>query len=110
MAEDSGYSAYAARDGLEAIKVLEEHHIDVVLADLEMPRLNGLELTQYMRADETLRQVPVIMITSRGMGKHRRRAEAAGVNAYLNKPVANDELVALIDKLVGERRVDASAA
>lgn len=110
LAEDSGYSAYAARDGLEAIKVLEEHHIDVVLADLEMPRLNGLELTQYMRADEAMRHVPVIMITSRGMGKHRRRAEAAGVNAYLNKPVANDELVALIDKLVDQRRVDASAA
>ncbi|MDH3451747.1 MAG: response regulator, partial [Gammaproteobacteria bacterium] len=110
LAEDSGYSAYTARDGLEAIKVLEQQHIDIVLADLEMPRLNGLELTQYIRADATLCDLPVIMITSRGMGKHRRRAETAGVNVYLNKPFSNDELLAHIDNLVERRRVDASAA
>ena len=79
LAQDTGYTAYTARDGLEAIKVLEDNAIDIVLADLEMPRLNGLELTQYIRADADLHDLPVVMITSRGMGKHRRRAETAGV-------------------------------
>ncbi|MDH3715151.1 MAG: response regulator, partial [Gammaproteobacteria bacterium] len=110
LAEDAGYTAYTARDGLEAIKVLEERTADIVLADLEMPRVNGLELTQYIRADANLCDLPVVMITSRGMGKHRRSAETAGVNVYLNKPVSNDDLLELIDNLVEQRHVDASAA
>jgi chemosensory pili system protein ChpA (sensor histidine kinase/response regulator) len=110
LAEDMGYMAFTARDGLEAIKVLEEQAIDIALIDLEMPRVNGLEFTQYVRADATLRDLPIIMITSRGMGKHRRLAEAAGVNVYLNKPVSNDDLMATMDELVEQRRINASAA
>jgi chemosensory pili system protein ChpA (sensor histidine kinase/response regulator) len=110
LAEDTGYRAFTARDGLEAIKVLEEHAIDIALTDLEMPRVNGLEFTQYVRADAKFCDLPVIMITSRGMGKHRRLAEAAGVNVYLNKPVSNNDLLAIMDDLVEERRINASAA
>ncbi len=110
LLEDAGYDAHTARDGLEAIKVLEEHPPDMVLADLEMPRLNGLELTQFLRADARLGEVPIIMITSRGTGKHRRGAEAAGVDVYMNKPVSDEELLACIDRLLGKRRIDASAA
>ncbi len=90
---DSGFEVRTARDGLEAIDVIEAQRPDVVLVDLEMPRMNGLELTQHLRAREDTRNLPVVMITSRATQKHRRQAEAAGVTHYLTKPFAEDELL-----------------
>ncbi len=90
---DSGFEVRTARDGLEAIDVIEGQRPDVVLVDLEMPRMNGLELIQHLRAREDTRNLPIVMITSRATEKHRRQAEAAGVTCYLTKPFAEDELL-----------------
>jgi CheY-like chemotaxis protein len=67
-----------------------------MLVDLEMPRMNGLELTAHLRAKEVTRELPVIMITSRSTEKHRQLAKSAGVNGYLNKPWSDDELLSTI--------------
>lgn len=93
VVSDSGFQVRTARDGLEAIEIIERQRPDVVLVDLEMPRMNGLELTQHLRAREDTRELPVLMITSRSTRKHRQQAEAAGVNGYLTKPFAEDELL-----------------
>ena len=61
--------------------------------DLEMPRMNGLELTAHVRANESTKHIPVIMITSRNTEKHRNLATAAGVDTYLNKPFSEEELL-----------------
>lgn len=98
--QDAGLEVRTARDGLEAIEIIKGKRPDIVLADLEMPRMNGLELAAHLRANQTTRDLPVIMITSRSTDKHRREAEAMGVNVYLTKPFAEDELLGHIKKLL----------
>lgn len=91
--EDSGYRVRSARDGLEAVTIVAEQRPDMVLADMEMPRMNGIELTAHLRAHPGTANLPVIMITSRSTAKHRQQAAAAGVNAYLTKPFSEEELL-----------------
>lgn len=97
LMNDGGYHVVVARDGLEAIDILDKERPDIVLTDLEMPRMNGLELVNYIRKSERWSSMPIVMITSRTMAKHREQAEAAGVNRYITKPFAEDEVLASID-------------
>ncbi|KOR29512.1 hypothetical protein TI05_15095, partial [Achromatium sp. WMS3] len=101
--EDSGFRVKAARDGLEAVSIVAEQRPDIVLADMEMPRMNGIELTAHLRAHPTTADIPVIMITSRSTSKHRQQASVAGVNAYLTKPFMDDELLEQVAVLQGNR-------
>lgn len=100
LLEDSGYVVLMARDGVEAVELLQKEMPRVVLADMEMPRMDGIELTRHIRSNEQLQTLPVVMITSRSQKKHRQVAEAAGVNAYLTKPFMDDELIDVVAGLV----------
>jgi chemosensory pili system protein ChpA (sensor histidine kinase/response regulator) len=95
--QDSGFRVRLARDGIEAIRAVEERHPDLLIVDLEMPRMNGLELTAHLRGREDSRHLPVIMLTSRSMQKHRTQADLAGVNAYLTKPFQEAELLETVE-------------
>jgi chemosensory pili system protein ChpA (sensor histidine kinase/response regulator) len=98
LVEDAGFETLLAKDGLEAIEVMSQTRPNVMLVDMEMPRMNGLELTAHVRANEATQNMPIFMITSRTTEKHREQAEAVGVNAYLTKPYQENELLSLIDK------------
>ena len=91
--QDAGYEVRTARDGLEAVDMLNALEPQVLLVDLEMPRMNGIELTGHVRSVPRLAAVPIIMITSRSAAKHRQEAQTAGVDVYLTKPFAEDELL-----------------
>ncbi|OZB78110.1 MAG: hypothetical protein B7X28_09230 [Halothiobacillus sp. 13-55-253] len=93
-----------ARDGVEALGFLHEQKPDVVLTDIEMPRMDGFELLGAIRNDEQTRNVPVIMISSRTGQKHRSRAEALGVSAYLGKPYAEVDLIGRIESFITDVR------
>jgi len=95
--EQTEYKVLTAIDGLEALKVMNENPIDLVFTDLEMPRMNGLELTQSIRAWDLKKNTPVVMITSRTTNKHRQLAQKAGVNQYLTKPVIAETLLATLE-------------
>jgi chemosensory pili system protein ChpA (sensor histidine kinase/response regulator) len=103
LLEDHGYDVTLARDGLEAVKALEIARPDALLTDLEMPNMNGLELTAHVRARGALADLPVIMITSRSMDKHRRQALSVGVNVYLTKPYTDLELLQQVATAVTAR-------
>jgi chemotaxis protein histidine kinase CheA/CheY-like chemotaxis protein len=90
---DAGYEVRTARDGFDALDALSRERADIVLTDLEMPNLNGLDLTRRLRQSESWATLPVIMITSRGTDKHRSNAEQVGVSAYLTKPYSDGELL-----------------
>ena len=94
-----------AKDGMEAISVLEKQRPDVILLDVEMPHMNGYELTRYIRSDARLKDIPIIMITSRSGEKHRQKALALGVEVYLSKPYREDELLKHIQQLQAPGRV-----
>jgi chemosensory pili system protein ChpA (sensor histidine kinase/response regulator) len=88
-----GYNVLTAKDGVDAMEQLQDHRPDVMLVDIEMPRMDGFDLTRNLRADARLKHVPIIMITSRTAEKHRSYAKEIGVNVYLGKPYQEDELL-----------------
>jgi chemosensory pili system protein ChpA (sensor histidine kinase/response regulator) len=96
LIEDIGMEVRTAKDGFEAIDVINDKTPSLVLVDLEMPKMNGLELTEHLRAREATRDLPVIMITSRTTEKHRALARTAGVSSYVMKPFSEDELLEII--------------
>ncbi len=90
-----------AKDGLDAVSQLQEIKPDVMLLDIEMPRMDGYEVASHVRNDERLKDLPIIMITSRSGSKHRDKAMEIGVNKYLGKPYQEDDLIENIRELIG---------
>ncbi|WP_454864089.1 Hpt domain-containing protein [Pseudomonas hormoni] len=93
LLERHGMNVLTAKDGVDAMLLLEEHMPDLMLLDIEMPRMDGFEVATQVRADERLQHLPIIMITSRTGQKHRDRAMAIGVNDYLGKPYQESVLL-----------------
>ncbi len=102
-----GYRVTLAKDGLDAIDRLADEIPQVVLSDIEMPRMDGFDLVRNLRSDPRWRDLPVIMITSRIAEKHREHARELGVDHYLGKPYSEDELLALIGRYCGVEAADA---
>ncbi|MFF7706400.1 response regulator [Pseudomonas sp. NPDC007930] len=98
LLERHGMRVLTARDGVEAMLILQEQRPDVMLLDIEMPRMDGFEVASKVRQDSRLKTLPIIMITSRTGEKHRERAMAIGVNEYLGKPFQETQLLASIGK------------
>ena len=97
----AGYQVVTAKDGVDALEQLMDVLPDVMLLDVEMPRMDGFELTKRLRQDSRTQDMPIIMITSRTADKHRRYALELGVNEYLGKPYQEDELLEHIARFVG---------
>jgi len=91
--ERHGMQVLTARDGVEALALLREQRPDVLLLDIEMPRMDGFEVATRIRRDPQLLDLPIIMITSRSGSKHRERALSIGVNEYLGKPYQEAQLL-----------------
>lgn len=100
LLEREGYRVITAKDGADALDQLEESLPDVILSDIEMPRMDGFEFVRNLRADVRLKDVPVIMITSRLADKHREYAQKLGANEYLGKPYDEDELLRLLQQYI----------
>ena len=97
-----GYQVVLAKDGVDALEQLQAVTPAVMLVDIEMPRMDGFDLTRNVRDDERTRHIPIIMITSRTAAKHRNYAMEIGVNEYLGKPYQEDLLLRLIAGFVGK--------
>jgi chemosensory pili system protein ChpA (sensor histidine kinase/response regulator) len=107
LLEREGYRVAVAKDGLEGLELVAAERPAVLLTDIEMPRMDGFDLVRNLRADPKLADLPVIMITSRIAQKHRDYAAELGVDHYLGKPYAEDELLALLARYA--RRVAVNA-
>ncbi len=97
------YEVSTAKDGVDALEKLHERVPDLMLLDIEMPRMDGYELATHMKADPRWRDVPIIMITSRSGDKHRQRAFDIGVDRYLGKPYQEAELLLQINEVLEQR-------
>ena len=104
LLERNGMRVLTARDGLDAVGLLQDHVPDIILLDIEMPRMDGYEVAAHVRNDPRLADVPIIMITSRVGEKHRARAIELGVNDYLGKPYQEAQLLDAIAPLVERHR------
>ncbi len=106
LLERNDMNVISAKDGVDAVAKLQEHVPDIMLLDIEMPRMDGFELATHVRNEARLRGIPIIMITSRTGEKHRQRAMQIGVNRYLGKPFQETELLENIKGLLEELSVD----
>ncbi|HEX4050709.1 MAG TPA: Hpt domain-containing protein, partial [Steroidobacteraceae bacterium] len=103
LLERNGMRVMTARDGMDAVALLAEHVPDIILLDIEMPRMDGYEVAAHVRSDARLADIPIIMITSRVGEKHRARAIELGVDDYLGKPYQESQLIDAIAPLVARR-------
>ncbi|TQV89025.1 Hpt domain-containing protein [Aliikangiella coralliicola] len=103
LLERHDFEVITAKDGVDALTVLGDQKPDVMLLDIEMPRMDGFELATIIRHDDALKDLPIIMITSRTGEKHRERAEQIGVNQYMGKPYNEVDLLDSISALLPTR-------
>jgi chemosensory pili system protein ChpA (sensor histidine kinase/response regulator) len=106
-----GFQVVLAKDGVDGLRQLQDQLPDVMLVDIEMPRMDGFDFTRAVRADERTKHIPIIMITSRTADKHRNHALSLGVNIYLGKPYSDTELLTHIEAFIeaGQARKVANA-
>ena len=103
--ERNGMRVVTAKDGIDAISVLQDSKPDIILLDIEMPNMDGYEFATHVRNNERFSDLPIIMITSRVGDKHRARAIEIGVNDYLGKPYQDAQLLDAIQRLLDERGI-----
>jgi chemosensory pili system protein ChpA (sensor histidine kinase/response regulator) len=101
LMERQGWDVVLAKDGLDAVTQLQDIYPDIVLLDIEMPKMDGFEVLRRVRADERLKSLPIIMITSRTGEKHQQQALELGVNQFLGKPFQEASLLATIEEVIG---------
>ncbi len=100
MLTRENFEVATAKDGVDGLQQLQDIEPDIILLDIEMPRMDGFEFARNVRADAKTRHIPIIMITSRTADKHRNRALELGVNEYMGKPYQEEQLLALIRQYV----------
>ena len=95
---DLGFVVFTAKDGVEAIDKIQQQSPSIIITDLEMPRMNGLELTDHLRSNDETKDTPIIMVTSRATDKHKQEAKRIGVTEYMTKPYDEDLLLSMVNK------------
>ncbi|MFM2398385.1 MAG: hypothetical protein RL341_542, partial [Pseudomonadota bacterium] len=98
-----GFQVVLCKDGVDALRQLQDVTPDVMLVDIEMPRMDGFDLTRNVRGDARYANTPIIMITSRTADKHRNMAMELGVNQFLGKPYQDEELLGHIRSYLGHK-------
>ena len=101
MLQREGFEVLTAKDGVDALEQLAEHMPDVILLDIEMPRMDGFEFTKNVKGNPPYANIPIVMITSRTAEKHRKRAADLGVDLYIGKPYQEDELLRNLRDMLG---------
>jgi chemosensory pili system protein ChpA (sensor histidine kinase/response regulator) len=101
LLQREGFAICTAKDGVDALQLLTEQTPDVILLDIEMPRMDGFEFAKTIKGDPKHANIPIIMITSRTAEKHRSRAAELGVDMYLGKPYQEDELLRHLREMTG---------
>ena len=95
-----GYEVSSAGNGLEALDLLKQEAFDAIILDINMPRMNGLELLGTIKADEQYAGMPVIMLTTEGQDEDKDKAVALGATAYMVKPFKPTQLLTLLEKIL----------
>ncbi len=98
--EQSGYSVVEAEDGLDALEKLEAHMVDMLITDLHMPNVDGIELIKNIRKNPRYKYMPIVMLTTDAQEKSKKAGKAAGATGWIVKPFNPDQLIAVIKKVL----------
>ncbi len=101
LLEANGYNIVQTRNGLEAIDLAREHHPDLILMDIQLPEVSGLEVTKWIKEDDDLRSIPVIAVTAFAMKGDEERIRSGGCEAYISKPISVMTFLETVRKFIG---------
>ena len=102
LLEASGYNILQTRNGLEAIDIAREHKPDLILMDIQLPEVSGLEVTKWIKEDDDLRAIPVIAVTAFAMKGDEERIRQGGCEGYLSKPISVASFIQTVRSFVGD--------
>jgi two-component system cell cycle response regulator DivK len=102
LLEANGYGTIQTRNGIEAIALARQHHPDLILMDIQLPEVSGLEVTKWLKDDDALRSIPVIAITAFAMKGDEERIREGGCEAYLSKPISVSKFLETVRHYLGE--------
>jgi two-component system cell cycle response regulator DivK len=102
LLEANGYNIVQTRNGLEAIDLAREHHPDLILMDIQLPEVSGLEVTKWIKEDDELRTIPVIAVTAFAMKGDEERIRQGGCEAYLSKPISVAKFLETVKIYIGD--------
>ena len=102
LLEANGYNIVQTRNGLEAIDLAREHHPDLILMDIQLPEVSGLEVTKWIKEDDDLRTIPVIAVTAFAMKGDEERIRQGGCEAYLSKPISVAKFLETVKTYIGD--------
>lgn len=97
-----GYDTLQTRDGIEALEIARKHHPDLILMDIQLPEVSGLEVTKWLKEDETLRPIPVVAVTAFAMKGDEERIREGGCEAYIAKPISVALFLETVNRFIGE--------
>ena len=100
IVRERGYKILSASNGIEALEMMAKNPVDLVLTDLNMPQMDGLELSKNLRQNDAYKELPIIMVTTEAGEADVKKGLEAGVNTYLTKPISPQRLVYEIEKLL----------
>ncbi len=100
--KDAGYSVIAAEDGVDALTKLNGATIDMLITDLNMPKLDGIQLNKKVRANPAYKFIPIVMLTTESQDIKKREGKAAGASGWIVKPFNTPQLVAVVKKMIGQ--------
>ncbi len=103
LLEAHGYRTFQTRDGLKALDMAREHSPDLILMDIQLPEVSGLEVTKWLKEDETLRAIPVIAVTAFAMKGDEEKFLEGGCEAYISKPISIGPFMKTINEFLGEQ-------
>ncbi|AVO44904.1 response regulator [Phreatobacter cathodiphilus] len=101
LLEANGYRTIQTRNGTEALSLAREHHPDLILMDIQLPEVSGLDVTRWIKEDETIRHIPVIAVTAFAMKGDEERIRAGGCEAYLSKPISVNKFIETVRHFLG---------
>jgi len=102
--EAHGYETLETREGLKAIDLARKHNPDLILMDIQLPEVSGLEVTKWLKEDDELRKIPVIAVTAFAMKGDEEKIRDGGCEAYISKPISVSHFIKTIDQILGETR------
>jgi two-component system cell cycle response regulator DivK len=103
LLEAHGYNTLQTRNGIEALSLAKEHHPDLILMDIQLPEVSGLDVTKWLKEDENLRDIPVIAVTAFAMKGDEERIREGGCEAYISKPITVSMFLDTIRQFLGDR-------
>ncbi len=102
LLEVNGFQVIQTRNGLDALQLAREHRPDLILMDIQLPEISGLEVTKWLKEDEELSAIPVVAVTAFAMKGDEERIRAGGCEAYISKPISVATFLETINRFVGE--------